>query len=71
MDGWVPPLTMAQRACLLRAARRRLVELGDERNRLLAFNTDVSAQLAGITEDEIACLMGAVSWLWRGHHHPG
>lgn len=59
-------LTTEQRACLLRAARRRLTELQDERARFVQLGTEGSA-VAALADEEIECLMGAVSWLWRTH----
>lgn len=58
------PITTEQRACLLRAARRRLTELQDERNRFEQLGQTGHA-VAELANEEIDCLMGAVSWLWR------
>lgn len=59
-------LTTEQRACLLRAARRRLEELQDERNRFEQLGMSGHA-VAALAQAEIECLLGAVAYLWRTH----
>lgn len=56
-------LTVPQRACLLRAARKQLEVYNDALQHLLTMNApsaDIEAAIA-----EIQCVQAAISWLWR------
>lgn len=57
-----PPLTVRQRSCLLRAARRRLTELHDEYDALQGM-LDISGK-ADLVFTEIGCVTQGVKWLW-------
>jgi acyl-CoA reductase-like NAD-dependent aldehyde dehydrogenase len=60
-------LTVAQRACLLRAVRKQLNVLTEELERLIVHNDPDTA-----IEDkmqEIQCIQGAIRWLWKDSHH--
>ncbi len=60
-------LTVEERSCLLRAARRRLRTLQAEVHRLEMLPS-VHAQAAiEATQTELDCLVRSVSWLWRQH----
>jgi hypothetical protein len=55
-------LTNDERACLLRAARKQLLVLQDEFNRLCHLSGTAAADSAAL---ELGCLQRAVAWLWR------
>lgn len=54
-----------ERSCLLRAARRRLLELTDDMRRLESLPSHYAAAPMEATHAEMACLSRGVSWLWR------
>ena len=49
-----PQLTVAMRACLLRAARARLMQIQE----------DFSVSGDPVLFEEIACVTRAIQWLW-------
>ena len=56
-------LSTAQRACLLRAARKQLEVYNEQLERMIS-HSDPDA----VIEDkmrEIQCVQGAIRWLWR------
>lgn len=58
-----PPLTVAQRSCLLRAARVRLTQLHEEYDAVHMGVLDVTGK-ADIIFTEIACVTQGIRWLW-------
>lgn len=54
-----------QRACLLRAARKQILALEDEYNRLVHIANDTGSPAADSAALELRCVQGAVAWLWR------
>lgn len=56
-------LTVEQRACLLRAARRQLEVYTDALAHLVAHGAP-DAQILTATA-EIQCVQAAIRWLWR------
>lgn len=57
------PLQIAERSCLLRAARRELSRLKDEHDHLQSIQG--AAEAAQSVDAEVDCLLRATSWLWR------
>jgi hypothetical protein len=55
-------LSNEERACLLRAARKQLLVLQDEFNRLSHLPGTAAADSSAM---ELGCLQRAVAWLWR------
>jgi hypothetical protein len=61
------PLTDSERLCLLRAARRAVLEMGDEAHRLETLaNHGVKGMWVahGIVLEEMQCLSHAIAKLW-------
>lgn len=54
-----------ERACLLRAARKQLIALQDEFNRLEGMGGEGAKAAAGSAALELHCLKRAITWLWR------
>lgn len=63
----MPPdeLGVEERACLLRASRKRLLELQDELHKFEGLPGVYGAGPISATMAEVACMARAVSWLWR------
>jgi hypothetical protein len=59
------PLKAEERSCLLRAARRRLLELQDEMTRLQHLPARYAAAPIEATQSEMDCLSRGVKWLWE------
>lgn len=53
-------LTEAERTCLLRAARKELLQLFDDKHRLEMQGSIVAEQILS----EIECLSSGIKWLW-------
>lgn len=60
-------LTMDERSCLLRAARKQLLALEDEYNRLVHLGGDTTNPAADSAAMELRCVERGVAWLWRDH----
>lgn len=58
-------LTDDQRSCLLRAARKQLLALEDEYNRLVHIANDAASPAADSAALELRCVQAGVAWLWR------
>jgi hypothetical protein len=58
-------LTAAQRACLLRAARRRVAELQGEWEYIKHGLDPATVQHRYEVLAEISCLNHGITWLWR------
>lgn len=58
-------LSSDERACLLRAARKQLLALEDEFNRLQHMAGDGAKAAAGSAALELHCLKRSIAWLWR------
>lgn len=56
-----------ERSCLLRAARKQLLALEDEFNRLQHLSGGEDSGAADSAAMELSCLQRAVAWLWRDH----
>lgn len=63
-------LTIEQRGCLLRAARRQLLSIDDELTRYKGMDARHVQAVIEATEMERDCLDSAISWLWRQHLGP-
>lgn len=63
-------LTPEARSCLLRAARKELDFLMDERDRMALLPTRYAGGPIGVVEQEIECLSQAIGWVWK-HANPG
>lgn len=57
-----PPLTVRRRACLLRAAQKRLEHLGSKLAGL-EKNGDIGGQME-LLKTEFRCLSDGIHWLW-------
>lgn len=60
-------LTVAQRACLLRAVRKQLEILVEELERLIIHgDSDLLIEEKII---EVQCVQSAIRWLWKNGQH--
>lgn len=59
------PLPADSRACLLRAARKQLLDLQDELKRLEELPAKYAQAPRAATQQEVDCLAIGIAWLWR------
>lgn len=60
-------LAVAERSCLLRAARKQLLLLQDEIDRLDRLPLPYAIAPREAAQEEHDCLARAVAWLWLQH----
>lgn len=65
LTGPDEPLPADARACLLRAARRALLNLTDEMRRLENMPIRYAHAPMEATQAEMDCLSLGIAWLWR------
>lgn len=58
-----PLLTIAQRSCLLRAARERLAQLHEDYDAAVTLVQEPGPRRETLAI-EVACITGAIAWLW-------